>query len=195
MAATASLVPMLGLQPLDQAPLNKLPSEADTIRLMWGHVGSSFRGFQGITSVSCSVEKGRGEEVAEREQEELMQYLNSRLGEIKQLKEEMVGVREAKVVWERKLQKSLSAIQGFVSENRKLQEQVVRGGERQAELQEKVAELQAEVTELQAEVTAGERREREGGSGGQAGTLARAKEQFAARLTVYRARFDQLLGA
>ena len=70
----------------------------------------------------------------------------------------------------------------------------MRGGERQAEVQEQVTGLQEKVTELQAEVTAGERREREGGSGGQAGTLARAKEQFAARLTVCRARFDHLLG-
>ena len=48
-------------------------------------------------------------EAGEREQEELCQYLNTKLAEISQLKEVVGVVKEAKVVWEQKLEKSLTA--------------------------------------------------------------------------------------
>ena len=56
----AALIPLLGLEPLDQAPIQSLPSEADIIRLIWGHVGSNFKGFRGMTSICCNVEDRRG---------------------------------------------------------------------------------------------------------------------------------------
>ena len=62
-------------------------------------------------------------EAGEREQE-MCQYLNTKLAEISQV--EVGVVKEAKVVWEQKLEKSLTAIQGFLTENSKLWEQVVR---------------------------------------------------------------------
>ena len=48
-------------------------------------------------------------EAGEREQEELGQYLNTKLADISQLKVEVGVVKEAKVVWEQKLEKSLTA--------------------------------------------------------------------------------------
>ena len=33
-----AVVPMLGLLPLGQAPAGSLPSEAEVLRLVWGHV-------------------------------------------------------------------------------------------------------------------------------------------------------------
>ena len=71
-------------------------------------------------------ELGEVREAGEREQEEMCEYLNTKLVEISQLKEEVGVVKEAKVVWEQKLEKSLTAIQGFLTENSKLREQVVR---------------------------------------------------------------------
>ena len=53
-------IPLLGLQPLLRAPLLKLPSEADIIRLVWGHVGSNFRGYRGVNSISCTIKDRRG---------------------------------------------------------------------------------------------------------------------------------------
>ena len=57
---TAVPIPLLGLEPLQRAPPNKLPSEADVIRLLWGQVASNFRGFRGITSICCRVKDRRG---------------------------------------------------------------------------------------------------------------------------------------
>jgi hypothetical protein len=47
-------VPLLGLAPLGQAPAGSLPSEAEVIQLLWGHV-PDFKGFRGVGSVCCSV--------------------------------------------------------------------------------------------------------------------------------------------
>ena len=57
-------------------------------------------------------------EAGEREQE-MCQYLNTKLAEISQV--EVGVVKEAKVVWEQKLEKSLTAMQGFVTENSKME--------------------------------------------------------------------------
>jgi len=56
----AALIPLLGMEPLGRAPIQSLPSEADTIRLIWGHVDSNFKGFRGISSICCNVEDRRG---------------------------------------------------------------------------------------------------------------------------------------
>ena len=56
----ASHIPLLGFEPLNHAPLQKLPSEADVIRLIWGHVNSNFRGFQGISSICCRIKDRQG---------------------------------------------------------------------------------------------------------------------------------------
>ena len=125
-------------------------------------------------------------ETSEVEQEELMAYLNSRLGEIRQLKEEMEAVKESKVIWEQKLQKSLTAIQGFVIENQKLQEKVAREEERRVEQEE-------EVIKLKEQIRMQEEREKAPNNGGrlrgnQTVALSKQREQFAERLTVYRGR-------
>merc|ERR1719282_2030747 len=130
-------------------------------------------------------------ESSEVEQEELMTYLNTRLGEIRQLKEEMGAVKESKVIWEQKLQKSLTAIQGFVTENQKLQEKVAREEERRLEVEEVARKLKDEISQ---------RREEEKTSGTLRGAqvpaaLSKQRDQFAERLAVYRGRFDQLLNA
>ena len=57
-------------------------------------------------------------EAGEREQE-MCQYLNTKLAEISQV--EVGVVKEAKVVWEQKMEKSLTAMQGFVTENSKME--------------------------------------------------------------------------
>merc|ERR1719341_1329279 len=129
-------------------------------------------------------------ETSEVEQEELMAYLNSRLGEIRQLKEDMEAVKESKVIWEQKLQKSLTAIQGFVIENQKLQEKVAREDERRVELEEEVSKLKEQIMlEGQTAPTGGNLR------GNQSVALSKQREQFAERLAIYRGRFDQLLKA
>merc|ERR1719397_274634 len=129
-------------------------------------------------------------ETSEVEQEELMAYLNSRLGEIRQLKEEMEAVKESKILWEQKLQKSLTAIQGFVTENQKLQEKVSREEERRVELEEEVSKLKEQVMQEGEQVTKGGRLREN-----QTVALSKQREQFAERLAVYRGRFDQLLKA
>merc|ERR1719209_244209 len=129
-------------------------------------------------------------ESSEVEQEELMAYLNSRLGEIRQLKEEMEAVKESKVIWEQKLQKSLTAIQGFVIENQKLQEKVAREDERRVELEEEVSKLKEQVMQEGEQVTKGGKMRVN-----QTVALSKQREQFAERLAVYRGRFDQLLKA
>merc|ERR1719204_961958 len=80
-----------------------------------------------------------------------MTYLNTRLGEIRQLKEEMLAVKESKVIWEQKLQKSLTAIQGFVTENQKLQEKVAREEERRLEVEEVTRKLKDEISQRRQE--------------------------------------------
>ena len=126
-------------------------------------------------------------ETSEVEQEELMAYLNSRLGEIRQLKEEMEAVKESKVIWEQKLQKSLTAIQGFVIENQKLQEKVAREEERRVELEEEVSKLKEQI------VKEGEQASKGGGMRvNQAVALSKQREQFAERLAVYRGRSVKL---
>ena len=128
-------------------------------------------------------------ESSEVEQEELMTYLNTRLGEIRQLKEEMVAVKESKVIWEQKLQKSLTAIQGFVTENQKLQEKVAREEERRLEVEEVARKLKDEISQ---------RREEEKTSGTLRGAqvpaaLSKQRVQFAERLAVYRGRYNGVL--
>ena len=128
-------------------------------------------------------------ESSEVEQEELMTYLNTRLGEIRQLKEEMVAVKESKVIWEQKLQKSLTAIQGFVTENQKLQEKVAREEERRLEVEEVARKLKDEISQ---------RREEEKTSGTLRGAqvpaaLSKQRVQFAERLAVYRGRYIGVL--
>ena len=126
-------------------------------------------------------------ETSEVEQEELMAYLNSRLGEIRQLKEEMEAVKESKVIWEQKLQKSLTAIQGFVIENQKLQEKVAREEERRLEVEEEVSKLKEQI------VKEGEQASKGGGMRvNQAVALSKQREQFAERLAVYRGRYVKL---
>merc|ERR1719209_2082902 len=129
-------------------------------------------------------------ESSEVEQEELMAYLNSRLGEIRQLKEEMEAVKESKVIWEQKLQKSLTAIQGFVIENQKLQEKVAREDQRRVELEEEMGKLKKQMMQEGKKTTKGGRLREN-----QIVALSKQKEQFAERLAVYRGRFDQLLKA
>ena len=126
-------------------------------------------------------------ETSEVEQEELMAYLNSRLGEIRQLKEEMEAVKESKVIWEQKLQKSLTAIQGFVIENQKLQEKVAREEERRLEVEEEVSKLKEQI------MKEGEQASKGGGMRvNQAVALSKQREQFAERLAVYRGRSVKL---
>ena len=126
-------------------------------------------------------------ETSEVEQEELMAYLNSRLGEIRQLKEEMEAVKESKVIWEQKLQKSLTAIQGFVIENQKLQEKVAREEERRLEVEEEVSKLKEQI------MKEGEQASKGGGMRvNQAVALSKQREQFAERLAVYRGRYVKL---
>ena len=122
-------------------------------------------------------------EEKEQEQQEMSQYLNTKLGEIKEVSEELIKVKEAKVVWEKKLQNSLTAIQGFVSENRRLQEQVVIAEERQQELVQEVGRLQEHLhvrDEEQAVVVGGQ---------GTKEAVARARELFSDRLVLYRGRY------
>ena len=126
-------------------------------------------------------------ETSEVEQEELMAYLNSRLGEIRQLKEDMEAVKESKVIWEQKLQKSLTAIQGFVIENQKLQEKVAREDERRVELEE-------EVSKLKEQIMQDGKKAPKGGNlrGNQSVALSKQREQFAERLAIYRGRSVKL---
>ena len=49
------MIPFLGLEPLEQAPPGRVVSEAEAIQLIWGHVNSNFRGFRGISEVSCKL--------------------------------------------------------------------------------------------------------------------------------------------
>ena len=49
------VIPLLGLEPLGQAPPGIVVSEAEAIQLIWGHVNSDFRGFRGIAGVSCKL--------------------------------------------------------------------------------------------------------------------------------------------
>ena len=49
------VIPLLELEPLDRAPAGSLPSEAECIQLIWGHVNSNFSGFKGVASVSCKM--------------------------------------------------------------------------------------------------------------------------------------------
>ena len=121
-------------------------------------------------------------ENSEVEQEELMAYLNSRLGEIRQLKEEMEAVKESKIIWEQKLQKSLTAIQGFVTENQKLQEKVAREEERRVELEIEVKKLNGMVEE-EKQVAKGIRIGKK-----QVILLSKQRDLFAERLAVYRGR-------
>ena len=129
-------------------------------------------------------------ETSEVEQEELMAYINSRLGEIRQMKEEMEAVKESKVIWEQKLQKSLTAIQGFVIENQKLQEKVAREEERRVEQEEEVIKLKEQI-KMQKE---GEKAPKNGGRlrGNQTVALSKQREQFAERLAVYRGRYVKI---
>ena len=48
-------IPLLELDPINWAYLGSLPSEAQAIQLLWGHVNSNFVGFQGVASVSCRI--------------------------------------------------------------------------------------------------------------------------------------------
>merc|ERR1719208_334940 len=103
-----------------------------------------------------------------------MTYLKTRLGEIRQLKEEMGAVKESKVIWEQKLQKK-----------------VAREEERRLEVEEVARKLKDEISQ---------RREEEKTSGTLRGAqvpaaLSKQRDQFAERLAVYRGRFDQLLNA
>ena len=49
------VIPLLELEPLAQAPAGSLPSEAECLQLIWGHVNSNFSGFKGVASISCKV--------------------------------------------------------------------------------------------------------------------------------------------
>ena len=49
------VIPLLALEPLDRAPAGSLPSLAECIQLLWGHVNSNFSGFQGVASACCKI--------------------------------------------------------------------------------------------------------------------------------------------
>ena len=49
------VIPLLELEPLAQALAGSLPSEAECLQLIWGHVNSNFSGFKGVASISCKV--------------------------------------------------------------------------------------------------------------------------------------------
>ena len=61
---------------------------------------------------------------AEREQFGMQTYLNGKLSEIKNLKQELLSTQELNTKNEEKLVKAMSAIQGFVTENLKLSQNV-----------------------------------------------------------------------
>ena len=46
----------LGLEHLGRAPANSLPSEAEVLQLIWGHLNGNFSRFRGMASISCRLE-------------------------------------------------------------------------------------------------------------------------------------------
>jgi len=57
---------------------------------------------------------------SEKEQFEMQTYLNTKLAEMKKMRHELASLKETNSVNDAKLQKAISAIQGFVTENLKL---------------------------------------------------------------------------
>ena len=49
----------LGLQPLARAPVQSLPSEAEVLQMIWGHLNSDFSRFRGMASISCRLVGGK----------------------------------------------------------------------------------------------------------------------------------------
>ena len=140
-------------------------------------------------------------EETENEQVEMQSYVNAKLAEIKKLRHDLHTAEEINMVNEDKLSKAMSAIQGFVTENLKMSQDLAEQEAKMTTLSQEQSK-QMDVLCLENERMKTELEQAAEGNfqfSGRAFYMQRgidkAKEEFASSLGDYRLKFDSVLEA